>query len=93
MRELLEWLTGMGLLFYGWLIPLTAGYAYVKEYNGNIIIGILRATVVVTAAGFTKQAIELSEKVNVSLFAFDDYFHEFKPMNRCARSLLSILSH
>ena len=47
-----------------------------------------RATVVATSAGFTKQAIQLSEKVDVYLFAFDDYTREFKPINRCARSFL-----
>ena len=47
-----------------------------------------RASVVATSAGFTKQAIQLSEKVNVLLFAFDDYSREFKPVNRCARSFV-----
>ena len=47
-----------------------------------------RAAVVATSAGFTKQAIQLSEKVDVYLFAFDDYTREFKPINRCARSFL-----
>ncbi len=48
-----------------------------------------RAAVVATSAGFTKQAIELSEKVKVSLFVFDDYAHEFAPINSCAQTLLS----
>lgn len=47
-----------------------------------------RAAVVVTSSGFTKQAIQLSERVDVYLFAFDDYTREFKPINRCARSFL-----
>ena len=51
-----------------------------------------RAAVVVSSAGFTKQAIELSEKVNVALFVFDDYAHEFKPVNRDARFIMSTLS-
>ena len=37
----LEWLTGMGLMFFGWSLPPGIGYAYVNEYNGNIFIGIL----------------------------------------------------
>ncbi len=48
-----------------------------------------RAAVVAASAGFTKQAIELSEKVKASLFIFDDYAHEFTPINSCAQSFLS----
>lgn len=47
-----------------------------------------RAAVVATSAGFTKQAAQLSERVDVFLFAYDDYAREFKPVNRCARSYL-----
>ena len=45
-----------------------------------------RAAVVATSAGFTKQAIQLSEKVKVSLFAYDDYTREFQPANCIARN-------
>ena len=48
-----------------------------------------RASVAVTSAGFTRQAIQFSENVDVFLFAFDDYSREFKPVNRCARSFLT----
>lgn len=219
MKDFLHWLTGMGLMFYGWLIPLVLGCAYVNEYHGSIFVGIFigltaipiemwlyrlnkkfeddekreererrqaweqerirkekerqeriktspikslsplqfeeftkiyleernykqvkltkatgdfgadvlavapdntkicvqckmhsrpvgvsaiqeihaaksyykceRASVVVTSAGFTKQAIQFSETVNVFLFAFDDYSREFKPVNRCARSFIT----
>lgn len=37
----LEWLTGMGLMFFGWSMPPIIGYVYVNEYNGNIFIGVL----------------------------------------------------
>lgn len=219
MNSFLEWLVSMGLLFYGWLIPLCIGYAYVNEYNGNIYIGILigltaipieiglyrlykknedertkkereqkqakeeerikaakiyqerirtspirnltplefekftqiylkdrnykqveltkatgdfgadviaiapdkakicvqckmyskpvgysaitqihaaksyykceRASVVATSNGFTKQAILSSDKVDVLLFAYDDYSREFMPVNNCARDFMS----
>ena len=48
-----------------------------------------RATVVVTSAGFTRQAIQISENVDVNLFAFDDFSREFKPINHCARSFMT----
>ena len=47
-----------------------------------------RAAVAVTSTGYTKQAIELSERVNVYLFAYDDYSREFMPVNQCARTFL-----
>ena len=214
----LEWLTGMGWMFFGWSLPPCIGYVYVNEYNGNIFIGILigltaipieiglyrlykqfedkrtrkereqrqaweqerikaeqerqeriktspiksltplqfeeftklyleernykqveltkatgdfgadvlaiapdktkicvqckmyntavgvsavqeiigaksfykceRASVVATSAGYTRNAIQFAEKVNVFLFAYDDYYREFKPVNSCARSFL-----
>ena len=47
-----------------------------------------RAAVVATSAGFTKQAIQLSENVKVSLFAYNDYTREFQPVNYFARNSL-----
>lgn len=38
--EFLHWLIGMGLLFYGWMIPIGIGCNFIFQ-KGKIFIGIL----------------------------------------------------
>lgn len=64
------------------------GVAAIQEiYSAKAYYNCGRASVVTTSVGFTKPAIDFADKVKVSLFVFDDYKHEFKPINHYAHSI------